>query len=283
MIENINRKHYLPPDYSGYPSEDDDDEYIYEHIDVTGEDQYNENLLDKIMPNQPYYQSSPWGNRNQVNTVYPWQHQSPYQQQVTQPIQQPAQPKPNKASSIWSQENNMPGRLDNPWKDIDLSGKIKFPRNRDTAIIDLIDGAVESLQSNGRRGLIPRGLYDIRLRFDFWDNLINSGAKYFIIVCPNGLDPNKWKPLYKYIISAMADYMSIPKNNFVLSIPRYDGEDKNVMLLREFEKVWVSLKDRTMMIGTRGGSAYESDSDIKLAGFLGIPYYSIDEFTINYF
>ena len=277
-------KRYIPPDYSLSPVEDDDDdEYVYDgDLDLTGEEQSMENYLDRTM-NQSYHSSSPWSNY-QPQTFSPWS-QSP-----TPSTSKPGVPKKSvadhthlQASSVWSQENNIPGRIKEPWHDISVDGKIRLPRDRDTAIIDMIDGAVESLQSKGRKGMMPRGLYDVRLRFDLWDFLMNSGAKYIVLSCPNTMEPRRWMPLYEYVISCMADYMSVPRENFVLAVPRYYGQEKNDLLIDQLKNDWHIIKNRAILIGQKGGGAYESDDDMRLSKILGIPFYQINNFTNNYY
>ena len=180
---------YLRPDYSeeeelpydSGPSEDDDDD-IDEDISNDQEDEgkietfldRQENLNNKYMQSSGAFTtgnngnnnggsswgnngSSPWSQNNGNNSS--WNSGSSWSRNTT--------PWSPSSGSSWNSGNN-----NSPWNNNGTNGG-KKELNRDNKVIlcDVLDCLVETYQSGGKPGLIPRGIYDVRLRFEVWDKL----------------------------------------------------------------------------------------------------------------
>ena len=222
-------KEYLEPDYSSeevpfdrsdaeeddpaeleYPDDDQDDDSKVEEI-VRESETFNKNK----MANSPFgtapqwgqpAQRDPWNNGNNLNnnnnSSMPWQKPgaTPYTWQY--PGQQQGQQ--------GGQDQPQPGQLfQGPTQAVPIS------RPKSTVIINLFDGIVESLSSNGVPGQLPRGTWDIRFRLEVWARVASFSPSWVFALIPEiGYDNynNVSNPVFldiaEYSIHALQEYLT---------------------------------------------------------------------------
>ena len=170
-------KKYIPPDYSNDPEDDEDDD---DDDDISEDDDGEiENYLDnqeqlnkKTMTTTPFNSTSGWGTNN--NSSSPWStgtQQSPWGQTQSSPWSKPNTPSWGSNTPGWGTNNGTSWGGANTWNSNNQSGKKEIDRQKKVIFCDVLDCLVETFQSSGKPGLLPRGIYDIRLRFEVWDKI----------------------------------------------------------------------------------------------------------------
>lgn len=180
-----------------------------------------------------------------------------------------------------SSNNNLWGSSSN----ISSSDKKTIDRSKKVIICDLLDCLIETVQSDGRPGLLPRGIYDIKLRFDVWSKIgcFNPDRIYaliprsFLAISPSGTD--SVGILTTYIMCALADFLRIPFRNCI-------GVTQNVIGLRKDLMIAPILgdipKEKILFIGLESGLSGQSDRDKVAAEACGVDYIDLNDLLQNY-
>ena len=293
-MENFNKK-YLSPDYDNDQDDEDLDDYDDDDIDEDGEEEAIENFLDNSNKNNstitmnsgnnssPQWGSSSsgwgtglgsnpgsiWNNNNNNNS--PWgknNSNTPWQQ------------KPSFGG--WNSNWNSSPNNNNIWSS---SGEKKsIDREKRIIFCDILDCLVETYQSNGRPGLLPRGIYDIKFRFDVWDKLSCFNPEKIFAMVPRSLlnssNEVSWRSLLEYVVCSLSEYLRAPYHVCQVLLQTEIGQPKEDMML----KVLGNLdKRKIIQIGVNSGLFGQNNRDQVAANICGIDYIDLSTFMNSYF
>lgn len=292
---------YLRPDYSeeeevpydSGPSEDDDD--IEDDYNPEQEDEgIIENYLDKQDKlNREYMQTSGafnnGGGANNNNNTSPWNNGN------------------NGGSNTgwgnsWGKTtNSAPWNNGNTWNNSGSSstswgnntsnnnnGKQEIDRKKKVIFCDVLDCLVETFQSNGKPGLLPRGIYDVRLRFEVWDKLgIFSPERIYAMVprcllnSSNGSD--SWRVMLEYVICSLSEYLRLPYMNCQVLTQTAIGQPKEDMIESILSGGKYKIpKEDVVQIGIESGMYGQNNRDQLAAQKCGIDYIDLGQLMTNY-
>lgn len=281
---------YLPPDY-----EDDDDEDLDDYdedIDEDGEEEAIENYLDNNQSKNNSTMTTPFGN-----TTTPW---------GSNPSQTPtwgSNSNNNNTSSPWNNNNNSPGfwgnNSNNPWQkpnwgsggwnnssgsNWNIGEKKSIDRNKRIIFCDILDCLVETYQSNGKPGLLPRGIYDIKFRFDVWDKLACFNPEKIFAMVPRSLlnssNEVSWKALLEYVVCSLSEYLRAPYHVCQVLLQTEIGQPKENMMMQVLDDL---DKSKIIQIGVNSGLYGQNNRDQVAANICGIDYIDLSTFMNSYF
>ena len=290
MMED--NKTYLAPDYD----DDDDDEIedFDEDIDEEGEDEISENFLDNNQINNTSSKmSTPFGTSNQ-GTIISWgstnnssnlwgggtiQNQSPWSSPHNNPQNNPWS---NNSGNFWQKPTgNSWGSSSNNWssgekKSIDRTKKIIF--------CDVLDCLVETYQSNGRPGLLPRGIYDIKFRFDVWDKIACFNPEKIFAMVPRALinsnNRHSWVVFLEYVVCSLSEYLRSPYQVCQILLQTELGQPKEDFMMGVLKDL---PKEQVIQIGVNSGLYGQNNSDQIAAMRCNIDYIDLATFMNSYF
>lgn len=256
-------KEYLNPDYSSNiigeeelpfdsgPSEDDDDDEYYEDFD---EDDQNESEIEDYLDkqdklNNDFMQTSGAFNNNGGN---------------------------NNSNSPWGSNNSNNGNR----QEVNRKKKVIF--------CDILDCLVETYQSNGRPGLLPRGIYDIKLRFEVWDKLsmfsperIYAMVPRFLLNSSNGSE--SWRVMLEYVICSLSEYLRLPYKNCQVLTQTSIGQSKEEVMLSILDGGEYKIpRDEVVQIGIESGLSGQNNRDQLAAEICGIDYIDLNQLMTIY-
>ena len=280
---------YLPPDY-----EDDDDEDLDDYdedIDEDGEEEAIENYLDNNQSKNNSTMTTPFGN-----TTTPW---------GSNPSQTPTWgSNSNNTSSPWNNNNNSPGfwgnNSNNPWQkpnwgsggwnnssggsNWNIGEKKSIDRNKRIIFCDILDCLIETYQSNGKPGLLPRGIYDIKFRFDVWDKLACFNPEKIFAMVPRSLlnssNEVSWKALLEYVVCSLSEYLRAPYHVCQVLLQTEIGQPKENMMMQVLDDL---DKNKIIQIGVNSGLYGQNNRDQVAANICGIDYIDLSTFMNSYF
>ena len=280
---------YLPPDY-----EDDDDEDLDDYdedIDEDGEEEAIENYLDNNQSKNNSTMTTPFGN-----TTTPW---------GSNPSQTPTWgSNSNNTSNPWSNNNNnSPGfwgnNSNNPWQkpnwgsggwnnssgsNWNIGEKKSIDRNKRIIFCDILDCLVETYQSNGKPGLLPRGIYDIKFRFDVWDKLACFNPEKIFAMVPRSLlnssNEVSRKALLEYVVCSLSEYLRAPYHVCQVLLQTEIGQPKENMMMQVLDDL---DKNKIIQIGVNSGLYGQNNRDQVAANICGIDYIDLSTFMNSYF
>lgn len=280
---------YLPPDYE---DDDDDDLDDYdEDIDEDGEEEAIENYLDNNQSKNNSTMTTPFGN-----TTTPW---------GSNPSQTPTWgSNSNNTSNPWNNNNNnSPGfwgnNSNNPWQkpnwgsggwnnssgsNWNIGEKKSIDRNKRIIFCDILDCLVETYQSNGKPGLLPRGIYDIKFRFDVWDKLACFNPEKIFAMVPRSLlnssNEVSWKALLEYVVCSLSEYLRAPYHVCQVLLQTEIGQPKENMMMQVLDDL---DKNKIIQIGVNSGLYGQNNRDQVAANICGIDYIDLSTFMNSYF
>ena len=277
-VEENGNTNYIPPDYSDEELETSDDSDFDEA--VTEEDEgVIESLEDekhseeentrKEMISTPFSDSgtsTPWGSGSQQSTPSsPWTQGS--------------------GSSVWQQQTK-PSWGSPSWGSGFGSGsqvggqKQEIPRQKKVVFCDFLDCMMETYQSNGLPGLRPRGLYDLKPRFNVWEKLMAfNPQKIFALIPPNTINTtngaNGWDVTLAYWCCALSDFLGIPFTNCQVLSQSQVGQPKELAILQAIQQCGIQKTD-CVYVGIYSGVSGQSDRDISAARVCDIDYIDLN-------
>ena len=292
MEENL-EKTYLKPDYD----DDFDDSDFDEDIDEDGEDELIENFLDKqenlknnsskMMPNSAFSTSTPWGNPQNTNTPGSlWNNSNP--SPTSSPIWGSNQPSggswgSNVGQNLWN--NNRPNNTwgNNSWSNLNTDKK-EINRKKKIIFCDVLDCLVETYQSCGKPGLLPRGIYDIKFRFDVWDKLACFNPEKIFAMVPRSLinssNENSWMVLLEYIVCSLSEYLRSPYQVCQILLQTKIGQPKEDTMVGVLKGL---NKDDVIHLGVNSGLYGQNNKDQIAAMRCGIDYIDLATFMNSYY
>lgn len=286
-------KELIPPDYYGHPEDDDPLEEIIEESDEDAriEKILNDEAADKQAQEQkrkeepirmadapftPTFGQSTFGGGN--NNTLPWEQNKPPQQQTTtwgggswgtRGFGQQQKP--------WEQTQRTPTQQVQQGVDYKTNSKIKR-----VVICDALDCLVESYDSAGKPGIIPRALWDLKPRFDIWEKIRSFNPVRVYIIFPNyDLIPSlggksSTDIALAYLRRSLSAYLRIPERDCSVLRQMQQHTPKENFLL-SVNREWKNL-DEIVYVGIYSGKYGLSDGDIQAAHQVGMDY--IDVFNL---
>lgn len=287
-------KSYIPPDYTDAsetigPSEDsdeddEDDDDFDEDDELDLEDEEDEGKIENILDEQEskcnrIMQSTPFGSPSPSPTPS-WGSQGPSWGGGS------SNPNPVFGSNSWGQ-----GNTGNPWskpstplwgggtnQNISTNGKTELDRSKKVIFIDFLDGIVETYQSNGAPGLLPRNIYDIKPRFDVWQKLGAFNPEKIYAIAPKNLLNNSTGSdigvnyMLSYYCCALAAFLRLPYGCCQILMQSRIGQPKEDVI----SSIMTSIKsDNALLIGINSGLYGQSNSDLVAAQACNILYYDL--------
>ena len=260
-------KVYIPPDYDG---DDDDDDNILDEDEGTIETYYDNKFIAEekekpkmntpVFPNQPPTSTPRWGQQS-AGTTFPWQNS-----------QTPAGGMWGTGGSTWR-----PGGSTTPaWGQ--TTQKEPINRNKKVIFIDFLDGIVETLNSNGSPGFLPRDIYDLTPRFDVWQRLSAFNPERVYIMIPKNLLPSTngaqgWEATLTYFCCALSSFIRVPYTNCQILVGSVIGQSKESLMLSVInDKNRPIFKEDVVCLGIYSGYNGQPDIDKKAAGICGVDY-----------
>jgi hypothetical protein len=173
-----------------------------------------------------------------------------------------------------------------------------LPRNKRIICCDLLDNVIESLTANGRVGVQPHGIYDMRIKFEVLDRFRAINPEYVFVLTNQNFTPgtpagNVYKAMIDYLMYSIAEYMRMPYENVrCITKTGYDVRDKDVKpntgLLQKALSSIPDVKNRfkkedILVCGSASGLAGQGNRDIEMARRFGVDYIDIQELLNYYF
>ncbi len=209
----------------------------------------------------------------------------------------------NNNGGLWGNNNRSPYTPtwgNSSWNSgsINSGNRHGLPRNKRIICCDLLDNVIESLTANGRVGVQPHGIYDMRIKFEVLDKFRAINPEYVFVLTNQNFTPGTaaskvYKAMVDYLMYSIAEYMRMPYENVrCLTKTGYDVRDKDVKpntgLLQKALSSIPDVKDRfkkedILVCGSASGLAGQGNRDIEMARRFGVDYIDIQELLNYYF
>ena len=271
-----------PEDFIGGPEDDDEDEEVTQPTPVFQPQTTWQAPPSTIYSPPPPRPQAPWlgGTGSIFQPPRPTFPQPTYQQQ-----QQPR-------GYTQSNQNSIPRR-----KKIIFCDLIDVLIESESAVRENITQGYLSGSNNFKRtGIMPRGLYDIRLKTEVWGKLSAFGADYVFCVTNQ---PEKseeelrtWKVMTDYVMYALADYLSLPHQNCkCLTKIGFDRSSEDVkpgagLLKKALQTLPPDYKYKRgdlVVIGMNSGYQNQPDIDKRMAKRVKIDYIDVTDLLTLYY
>lgn len=268
------------PEDSLFPTEDDDEEdEIRRQIE---EDNDDNEIFQQPQPRPAFARSAPW-ERNTYN--------------------------PQSTFSPWGSSNSWGQQQRNEPKKYAQTGANRIDRRKKIIFVDLLDILIESesaVKESGRdtfnssnnymrTGIMPRGLYDIRLKLEVFSKIAAFSPDYvFCITNQDKMESSKlesWEVMVKYVMFALAEYLRLPNSNCRcltrIGFSRNDPDVKpNPGLIKKalgtLPKNYRYQRSDLVVIGANSGYANQSNIDREMAKRVRLDYIDIQDLLVAY-
>lgn len=210
-------------------------------------------------PPNTTWQRPGWGNQTQQQTTTQWQ--SPFIQQTQH------------QQTTWNSSG------------IGSNQRKELPRGTKVVMCDVLDGLMEPIQANGRPGLVPRGIYDSRIKFEVWDKLGCLGVEFVYGYSDVQTYSDDWSALCNYILRGLSQYLRLPAENCRSMIQMSYHQSKLGVVKSVLETLNITTgyqKEDVLMVGCGSGFANQNNRDSKIAEQLGIAYIDLGQFLSLY-
>lgn len=158
--------------------------------------------------------------------------------------------------------------------------RLQIDRKKKVIFCDFIDGAVEAYGANGKPGLRPRDVYDLRPRFEVWDKLAAFNPEKLFFVIPASLIPasangiNAWNVTLSYFCCSISSYLRIPFENCQILKQNHIGQRKVEVFQAVMDQGY--KKEDAVVIGIYSGGPGLSNVDQEAAISCGIDYIDLN-------
>ncbi len=279
------------PESLSYPEEDDDDEILE---DILNDREEDESMTEDFLQNSESNQSA----------KAPWERNNSFGQSAFRPTS------PWGSNFNWGQNSNQSRGFQNQQRpEYNQSGEKKIPRNKRIIFVDLLDILIESESAvsessrnsftpnnNYRRlGIMPRGLYDVRLKLEVFSKISALSPDYVFCITNQGkMDKereNSWKVMVKFVMYALADYLRLPSENCrCLTKIGFSRKDPSVgprielmkRALGTLPKDYVYDRRDILVIGANSGYANQSNVDLEMANKVKVGYIDIQDLLTQF-
>jgi hypothetical protein len=181
---------------------------------------------------------------------------SPWQQRQNSPWGQ-------SGGSIWGGSNNN-------------TQKEQIDRNKQILFCDFLDCVVETWDSQGRPGYLPRDIYDLRPRFEVWQKISAFNPRQVYMMIPVNLIPNTagdegWIKTLEYFCCALCAYLRLAPGSCRILAQTLIGQPKEDLMMSILNSGPIKKSD-VIYIGIYSGLAGQSNQDQVAAIRCGIDY-----------
>lgn len=276
-------KSFIPPDYSDIveeelpfdsdlSEEDEDEEDLVSSEEVEREKITEEFEENKHMSFGSGFGSSPtskptwgsgWGGDPVKQETNWWGNNSTTQQN----------------NSWWNSSPN------NTWGNSKPGGQNGEPinRNKNVIFIDFFDGLMETYQSNGQPGFLPRAVYDLKPRFEVWTKIAAFNPSYVFGIVQkeflndiNGIEG--WTMVLEGWCCCLSSFLRKQYGcaQIVMSTSIYQPKDWVISnVLKNLRK------EDCIYIGLQSGLYNQSNQDLVTAQKCGIDYVDLNQLLNN--
>lgn len=260
----------------------------------------DEDEVIKQRPQNPVFQPQPcWQNPPASPTVYPqpprpqapWFGGISFQPQRTS-YTPPTQQFQQQRGYTQTNQNSIPRR-----KKIIFCDLIDVLIESESAVRESSNQGYTSGSNNYKKtGIMPRGLYDIRLKTEVWGKFAAFGADYVFCVTNQ---PEKseeelrtWKVMTDYVMYSLADYLNLPHQNCkCLTKIGFDRSSEDVkpgagLLKKALQTLPVGYKYKRndlVVIGMNSGYQNQPDIDKRMAKRVNIDYIDVTDLLTIYY
>ena len=293
--EEQEKKTYIPPDYSEEPSdseypreEDDDDDDDIDDDSSDIDEGKEETEQDKLLGGENKEMvtgqgSNPFSSPVQNNNTPSWG--APSWGSTGGSAWKPTTP------SIWGNPGNSGGYgqgSTSPWGQ---SGqKTELNREKKVIFCDFLDCIVETWQSNGQPGLLPRDIYDLKPKFEVWDKIRAFGPERVYAIIPKNLlssstnGAHGWEETLNYFCCSLSAYLRKPFPVCQILSQSVIGQQKEELIMSALENNRKPIpKEVAILIGINSGLYGMSNADKIAAQICGIDYIDLNELlTLTY-
>lgn len=284
-------KLYIPPDYTGHPGEDDEEDSSFD--EMVDEDEIRiEKLLDEQeklnqklsedeeddireerrwtpMSSSPFDNSTPsFGGGG--STKKPWETE----ERSSTPTW--------RGGSEWSGASSWNRSTPSFGAKREEERPVKTPTSggggmkKKVVICDVLDCLYESWESNNRPNILPRAIFDLKPKFTVWDRIASFNPQRLYIIFPaNEIVPSFGNRriadlTLEYIKACISTYLRIPNNSVVILKQQIEGAPKERVLFSA-ARDWKRAEDM-VYIGICTGRWGLSSRDADAAHACGIDY-----------
>lgn len=293
-------KELIPPDYYGHPEDDDPLEEIIEDSDEDAriEKILNDEAADKQAQEQrrkeepirmadapfnPQFGQSTFGGGTigGNNTTLPWEQNKPQQQTTTW-------------GGSWGNKGFGSGSQQKPWgtqqpSTPQVQGTIDCRTNqkiKKVIICDALDCLVESYDSAGKPGVIPRALWDLKPKLDVWEKIRSFNPEKVYIIFPDyRIIPSLGGQVstniaLAYFRRSLSAYLRLPEIDCKILLQMQQHTPKDRILSGVVNR---EISEDILYVGVYSGKYGLSGGDLQAAHQVGIDYMDVFNLLQGYY
>lgn len=154
-----------------------------------------------------------------------------------------------------------------------------IPREKKVIFCDFLDCIAETLDSQGRPGLRPRDIYDLRAKLDVWAKIAAFNPERIFMIVPMNMVPsstngiNAWEVTLSYFCCCMSSFLHIPFGNCIVIKQKIIGHPKEYVLNAIMDDPnFKYTRQDCVLIGSYSGVNGLSDADQLAAKSCKIDY-----------
>lgn len=283
-------KQFIPPDYSEDPETDSEKE-LYDLDDeesITSYDESEEEELLDYLHESEKEKSEKKDEKKEDNTVT----SSPFSANPSTPSWSSwgNNNQQNSGGSFWSNsQQSKPswGGFSSFGSSTQQGQKEQINRNKKVIFCDFLDCIVETYQSNGQSGLLPRDIYDLKPRFEVWAKLAAFNPERIYIMVPRNLlpstnGPDAWTMTLNYFCCSLSAFIRVPFNCCQILVQQILGQPKESIIQSIINLPEFPVKKGEMVcIGIYSGENGQSNRDILAAQICGLDYVDLNKLINN--
>ena len=179
------------------------------------------------------------------------------------------------SGSFWNNNGNS-------WSSV--GEKKEINRSKRIIFCDVLDCLVETYQSCGKPGLLPRGIYDIKFRFDVWDKLACFNPEKIYAMVPRSLlnssNEASWMVLLEYIVCSLSEYLRSPYQVCQILLQTKMGQPKEDTMFGILRGI---NREEAIYLGVNSGLYGQNNRDQIAAKKCGIDYIDLATFMNSYY
>ena len=166
-------------------------------------------------------------------------------------------------------------------------GKQQLDRSKRVVICDFLDCIVETYQSSGQPGLIPRDIYDLKPRFEVWMKIQAFNPEKVYAIIPKNLIPNTngiqgWEVALSYYCCCLSSFLRVPFNACQILAQSQIGQPKEEILKSVVNNIHHPIpREEVIYIGIYSGLYGQSNRDYLAAVNTGIDYLDLGQLLNN--
>jgi hypothetical protein len=284
-------KQFIPPDYSKDPeSEKENIDKIIDDESITPFDESEEEELLDYLHELNKEENKKENKKEEENTVT----SSPFPTTSSTPSWSGwGNNNQNNGGSFWSNNNQQNKSSWGSWgssfgqTSSQQGQKEQINRNKKVIFCDFLDCIVETYQSNGQSGLLPRDIYDLKPRFDVWAKLAAFNPERIYIMVPRNLlpstnGPDAWTMTLNYFCCSLSAFIRAPFNCCQILVQQVLGQPKETIIqsIINFPEFPVK-KEEIVCIGIYSGENGQSNRDILAAQICDLDYIDLNKLINN--